>query len=241
MPVIDSLCGLHFPDSKPVKVCQWIDCPDAQIGYKERKMKMCARCNVVRYCTDVPRSVEIMPAIGLERTQIILPIPPIMDIARWMERHRSLFRWALTEGLRLRSKPSNIFEYVLLVELRRMDRLMKGIAPSPFLVESMRLKRISELEGLQGVTLDPYKGSQKIIEAGGIGQGIVVFEISERRPGGYVLFRLQYHNFHEKPSGEESPSRTGWENVAMGVVNGEIPVSLLSRRIEGPPNAASSE
>ncbi|KAJ7203615.1 hypothetical protein GGX14DRAFT_461620, partial [Mycena pura] len=168
-------------------------------------------------------------------------IPPIMDIGAWMERHRSLFRWALIEGLRLRSEPSNIFQYVLLVELMRMDRLMtKGIAPSPFFVESMRLNRISDMKFMTPESL-PYNNSQKIIEAGGIGQGIVVFKVSEGRPGGYALFRFQYHNIHDKPSGEESLSRTGWENVVMGVVNGEIPISLLSRRIEGPPNAASSK
>ncbi|KAJ7203630.1 hypothetical protein GGX14DRAFT_461666 [Mycena pura] len=233
MPVIDSQCEIYFPDSKPVKVCQWIDCPHAQIGYEERKMKMCARCNVVRYCSKSCQRLD------WSAHKLYCQIPPIMDIAEWMERHRSLFRWALIEGLRLRSEPSNIFQYVLLVELTRMDRLMtKGIAPSPFFVESMRLKRISDIKFMTPES-HPYKHSRKIIEAGGLGRGIVVFEVCERRSGGYVLFRFQYHNIHEKPSGEESP-HTGWEKVAIGVVNGEIPVSLLSRRIEGPPNAASS-
>ncbi|KAJ7203600.1 hypothetical protein GGX14DRAFT_461574 [Mycena pura] len=231
MPVIDSLWGIAFKDSKPAKVCQWIDCPDAQIEYEKRKMKMCARCNVVRYCSKSCQRLD------WSEHKLYCQIPPIMDIAGWMARHKSLFRWALMEGLRLRSEPSNIFQYVLLVELTRMDRLMKGIAPSPFFVESMRLKKYSDIEEL---IVDPYKGSQKIIEAGGIGQGIVVFKVSEGRPGGYALFRLQYHDFHEKLAGEESPSRTGWEKIARGVVNGEIPIALLSRRIEGPPNAASS-
>ncbi|KAF7354016.1 MYND-type domain-containing protein [Mycena venus] len=233
MPVIDSRYGIYIKDSKPVKVCQWIDCPDAEIGYEDRKMKMCARCNVVRYCSKSCQRLD------WSEHKLYCQISPIMDIAEWMERHESLFRWALIEGLRLRSKPSNIFQYVLLVEITRMDRLMKGVAPSPFFVESMRLKKFSDMEAF--MTPDPCKDSRKIMEAGGIGQGIVVFQVSDRRPGGYTLFRFQYHDFHEKPSGEEGPSRTGWENVTMGVVNGEIPISLLSRRIEGPPDAASSK
>ncbi|KAJ7203624.1 hypothetical protein GGX14DRAFT_461648 [Mycena pura] len=233
MPVFNSLYGIGIKDSKPVKVCQWIECPNAQIGYEERKMKMCAKCNAVRYCSKSCQRLD------WSEHKLYCHIPPIMDIGGWMERHRSLFRWALIEGLRLRSEPSNIFQYVLQVELTCMDRLMKGITPSPFFVESMRLKKLTDV-GFMTVGPDPYERSQKIIDAGGLGQGIVVFELSERRPGGYVMFQLQYHNIHEKPSGEESPSRTGWEKIARGVVNGDIPIALLSRRIEGPPNAASS-
>ncbi|KAJ7257187.1 hypothetical protein B0H12DRAFT_1232636 [Mycena haematopus] len=161
-----------------------------------------------------------------------------MDIGKWME-----------VGFRVLScfaAPANILQYGMLVRITRMDRLMKGVAPSPFVIESLTINRLDTMQKFMQKELmmvsDVFTGaSHKILDAGGIGQGIVVFLVSGGSCGP-TLFRFQYHNFHERPPGKESPpSRTGWENVVKGVVNGEIPISLVSRRIWGPLNDLSSE
>ncbi|KAF8209576.1 hypothetical protein K438DRAFT_1929926 [Mycena galopus ATCC 62051] len=225
MPIIDSRYGVYIKDTKPIRVCQWSDCPDAGGGYEGRKMKMCAKCNVVRYCSKACQRSD------WSEHKLYCQIPPLMDIGEWMETHEALFRWAVIEGLRLRSEPSNIVDHGLLVQLTRMDRLLKGVAPSPFLVESIQIKPLAAMQKILRLPHDIFTGnSREVVEAGGIGKGVVVFLTSAG--DGSMVLRFQYHEIHEKPQGVESPSRTGWENVVKGVVNGEIPISLLSQRIE---------
>ncbi|KAJ6500948.1 hypothetical protein C8R45DRAFT_897311 [Mycena sanguinolenta] len=240
MPIINSRYGIYIKDSKPVRVCQWIDCPDAEIGYDGRKMKMCAQCNVVRYCSKSCQRSD------WSEHKLYCQIPPIMDIGQWTETYESLFRWALIEALGLRSEPSNVLHYGIFVKMTRMDRLMKGVAPSPFVINSLNVNRLDVMQKIMQenswMVGDTFtEASRKILDAGGIGRGIVVFLVAGP-PGGPTLFHFQYHDFREKPLGQESPSSgTGWENVVKGVVNGEIPISLISKRIGGPSNDASSE
>ncbi|KAF8209575.1 hypothetical protein K438DRAFT_1753919 [Mycena galopus ATCC 62051] len=227
MPVFDSRLGVFWADPKPAKVCQWSDCPDAGVVYKERKMKMCAQCKVSRSCQRSDWSEH----------KLYCQNPPLLDIGQWMETHKSLFRWAVIEGLRLRSEPSNIVDHGLLVQITRMDRLLKGVAPSPFLLNSICVQPLVTIyEMLRIPGKGPSGRSPAVINAGGIGQGIVVFALSN---GTSTLCQMQYHDIYEKPPGEASPSGRGWANVVKGVVNGEIPISLLSRMIEAPSNDAS--
>ncbi|KAF7358937.1 hypothetical protein MSAN_01234100 [Mycena sanguinolenta] len=65
------------------------------------------------------------------------------------------------------------------------------------------------------------KGSRQILDAGGIGKGIVVFLLDGPPGTRRTLYRFQYHDFYEKPPGEESSSsQIGWQNVVKGIVNG---------------------
>ncbi|KAJ7654285.1 hypothetical protein B0H17DRAFT_1214380 [Mycena rosella] len=161
-----------------------------------------------------------------------------MDIGDWMDTHESLFRWALIEGFRIRSDPSRIQNYGLWVQITRMDRLMKGIAPSPFLVESTSVLTFDAINKLTGPGLCP-PDSRAIIDAGGIGKGVVIFNASPPQGrSGYTLWQVQHHDILEMPAGQDSRSRTGWENVVKGVVNGVIPISSLSRMIDAAPAQA---
>ncbi|KAJ7142474.1 hypothetical protein C8R44DRAFT_865814 [Mycena epipterygia] len=238
MSIIDSRYGIYIEDPKPVKVCQWGDCLDAESGYGDRKM--CARCNVVRYCSKACQRADW----GEQKRYC--RIPPIMDIGEWIDKHESLLRWALIEELRLRSDPSNILGYgpcvyithmdrlvkgISTSEIARMDRLVKGIAPSPFL-ESTSILSFADINELTQSDVCPLSGSRKIIAAGGIGTGVMIFNIVPRGPGGYTFWRVQKYDIREMPLGEENPTRTKWEEVVNGVVNGEIPVASLSRMAE---------
>ncbi|KAJ7142480.1 hypothetical protein C8R44DRAFT_865819 [Mycena epipterygia] len=226
MPIIDSRYGIYIEDPKPVKVCQWGECLDAESGYGDRKMKMCARCNVVRYCSKACQRAD------WAEHKLYCQIPPIMDIGEWIDKHESLFRWALIEALRLRSDPSNILGYGLWVQITRMDRLVKGIAPSPFLVESISILSFADINELTESAVCPPSDSRKIVAAGGIGTGVVIFNTVPRGPGGYEFWRVQNYDICEIPLGGEHPRRTKWEEVVKGVVNGEIPIASLSRMVE---------
>ncbi|KAJ7184725.1 hypothetical protein C8R46DRAFT_1300081, partial [Mycena filopes] len=169
MPVFDSEFNIGIADQKPPKVCQWLYCPDARTGeYGDRKMKMCAKCNIVRYC-----SKECQRADWREHKSYC-QIPPMMDIGGWLEKHRSLFRWALIEGLRLRSEPSNIARETIVVKVLVLDRIFNGVIPSPFLVESLTRATIPVIPGINFGGPNEAQ-SRKIINAGGLGQGVVRF------------------------------------------------------------------
>ncbi|KAJ7184721.1 hypothetical protein C8R46DRAFT_1064882 [Mycena filopes] len=230
MPIIDSEYGVSIADPKPLKVCQWHQCPNAPSGYGDRKMKMCAKCNFVRYC-----SKEFQRADWSEH-RLYCQIPPVMDIGAWADKHRALFRWALIEGLRLRSEPSNIERETIVVNIGVLDRLLHGSVPSPFLVESITRASIPVYDGK--AFGGPPAQSREIIEAGGIGVGVVRFNIIKPRPGeddADLIVRFQYHTIRERPSGEEGPPGMGWAKIARGILNGQIPVSSLSHMVEDGP------
>ncbi|KAJ7500527.1 hypothetical protein B0H11DRAFT_2225520 [Mycena galericulata] len=159
-------------------------------------------------------------------------IPPIMDIGQWMDKHETLFRWALIEALRLRAEPSNILQYGLWVQITRMDRLVKGIAASPFLVESISILSFDDINKLTESDVCPPPNSSRLIDGGGIGKGVVIFNTVPNGPGGYTLWRVQHHDILEIPASQESRDRNAWETVVRGVVNGEIPIS---RMVEAAP------
>ncbi|KIJ92110.1 hypothetical protein K443DRAFT_685464 [Laccaria amethystina LaAM-08-1] len=51
MPVIDSRLGIYVKDTKPTRICRWRECSLAGSDYEGVKLKACARCNFVRYCS----------------------------------------------------------------------------------------------------------------------------------------------------------------------------------------------
>ncbi|KAJ6504444.1 hypothetical protein DFH09DRAFT_1335327 [Mycena vulgaris] len=220
MPIIDSTYGIGIQDPKPVKVCQWIDCPDAGAGYADRKMKMCAKCNVVRYCSKACQRAD------WKEHKLYCQISPIMDIGGWMDKHESIFRWALIEALKVRTDPSKLLNYGLWVDISRMDRLVKGITPSPFLIESISILSFDEINKRAAPGLCKPEASRAIAEAGGVGQGVVIFNTAPHRRSGYVMWRIERYDILEMPAGQDSPS-LGWESIVKGVVNGEIPISRL--------------
>ncbi|KAK7036139.1 MYND-type domain-containing protein [Favolaschia claudopus] len=228
MPIIDSSINLRIKDSKPPKVCQSLECPDYHTGYGNRKMKMCSRCNVVRYCSNTCQR-EDWP-----EHKLFCQIPPLLDIGEWMEMYDPLLRWALIEGLNLRNEPSNILSDALLVRLTRMDRIMVGVAPTPFLIDSVCRIPWAKMQSI-GLSQEPrLKASRKIIEDGGVGQGLVVLWISDQLSG--TIFRFQYHTIQALPPGEKGASCPGWQKIVKAVANGEIPVDLLSRMLEDRPS-----
>ncbi|KAJ6498447.1 hypothetical protein C8R47DRAFT_1193902 [Mycena vitilis] len=191
---------------------------------------MPGRCNVVRYCSKSCQRAD------WSEHKLYCQISPIMDIGEWMEVHEALFRWALIEGLDLRSEPSNILRDGLWVQMKRMDRLVKGISPSPFFVESTSPLLLSDMNKLVEANIFPPKESRAIIKAGGIGKGVVVFNVSSG-PGGPDVWRVQYHDIFEKLSGPTSASNAAWQGIVKGVVNGTIPISSISRGIEAAPTS----
>ncbi|KAJ7738737.1 hypothetical protein B0H16DRAFT_89558 [Mycena metata] len=228
MPIIDSTYGIGIADPKPLKICQWLGCPNVKEGYRDRKMKMCAKCNTVRYCSkDCQRA-------DWREHKTYCQIPPIMDIGAWIDAHESLFRWALIEGLRLRSEPKNIDRYILTVEMTETTRLFQGITPSPFYVKSITRTEFNARDPL----LPPRQSDSKgwtIAKPGGK-KGAVVFNITSFGGGmAYTMARFQYHDIPEKLAGVESPPGMGWAHIVKGVANGNIPISSLSRMVEPAP------
>ncbi|KAJ7505925.1 hypothetical protein B0H11DRAFT_1708032 [Mycena galericulata] len=221
--IIDSTLGIIIKDSKPERVCQWIDCPDRD---PERKMKMCVRCEAVRYCANCQRS-------DWSGHKLYCRTPPILDLGQWLTRHYDLFHWALIDALSLRSNPANLRNYGLWVNLKRGDRMINGgLSPSPFLLDSVDRMPFESMAKLSG-GIDFARGAERVdqlVAEGGIGTGIVVFCVISGRD---ATFRIQHHTIKEISPGRDSPTDAGWKGIVKGVVNGDIKISSLSRMIEG--------
>ncbi|KAJ7480641.1 hypothetical protein FB451DRAFT_151998 [Mycena latifolia] len=145
-----------------------------------------------------------------------------------MAKHYDLFHWTLIEALRLRTNPTNLLRYCLWVNLERMYRIQNGgVSPSPFFLNFAAVMTFEATAKHAGHAPTPSPSRIAQIEAdGGIGEGVVLFLIGGR-------CQVQYHTIMEIPPGSDSPGDAGWKSVVKGVVNGDIPISSLSRMIEG--------
>ncbi|KAJ7250656.1 hypothetical protein C8J57DRAFT_1354490 [Mycena rebaudengoi] len=232
MPLlVNSALGFLFKieDDKPEKVCQWTECPNTKSGYKDSKMPMCARCKLVRYCSKECQRGDWCHHKKYCNT------PPLLDIGAWMEEYNDLFRWTLIEALRLRSNPSNILKYDLWIQVVKHGRMMNGISPSPFAIDLATPLTWEDIEKYGGgADISTAQKSAKIISEGGIGEGVIIFNIRCRSPGGkgFHVCHMQYHHILDMPAGIDSPVDGAWKEIVKGTVNGDIPVAALSHMIE---------
>ncbi|KAJ7149275.1 hypothetical protein C8R43DRAFT_1007605 [Mycena crocata] len=224
MPIFDTSLGVKIEDEKPQKICQWIDCPDAG---SERKMKVCAKCTSVRYCSRVCQKSD------WPEHRLYCRIPALLDLGGWMQRYHDLFRWTLIEALRVRTDPTTPHRLALWIVIERMDRMINGgLSPSPFLIKSSDVVSFESLAAFppaRGLPFGPSAESIAAMEARGeIGEGVIIFCV---RSGETMVLRTQRHMILEVPPGRDSPG-DAWKNIVKGVVNGEIPISTLSRMVE---------
>ncbi|KAK7036138.1 MYND-type domain-containing protein [Favolaschia claudopus] len=221
MPILDSRLGLFVKDVNPERICQSTACPRTKIGYGGIKMPACGQCKYVRYCSKSCQRAD------WRKHKLYCHIPPVLDIARWMEKHEPLFRWALIEGLDLRNQPSNILTHCLLVQLVATDRLMMGpdsSAPSHFYVDSVVRTTFKAMQRNYGMPVDNFAHqSQEIIASGGLGRGIVIFAITTGSHG-RKMCRVQYHPILEALP--PSPPLADWQITARAIANGDLPLAL---------------
>ncbi len=52
MPMFMPELGIAWADPKPERLCQFPECPYKSKGYDGHKMKMCSKCQDVRYCVS---------------------------------------------------------------------------------------------------------------------------------------------------------------------------------------------
>ncbi|KAJ7162826.1 hypothetical protein C8R46DRAFT_1101625 [Mycena filopes] len=222
--LVDHRLGVFVADSdeKPEKICQWVDCPE---GDKPRDMKVCPKCKGVRYCSRACQKSD------WRQHKLYCALPPLVDPSAWMRTYYDTFRWALAEGFRLRTDPTNLQKFVVWVEVKRLPRMANGgLSPSPFAVDFMGTIAFEDLAKYTGHALTPSASRNAAIQAeGGIGEGIVLFRVPAGKAGS--MFLTQYHAISEIPQGVDGPPDL-WKALARGIINGDIPISSLSHMVK---------
>ncbi|KAJ7616228.1 hypothetical protein DFH06DRAFT_1307185 [Mycena polygramma] len=205
MPIVDSFLGVTYRDAKPEKVCQWHGCVDPNPA---RKMKFCAECTSVRYC-----SKECQKSDWPEH-RLYCDVPPVLDLGQW-------------RAMRLRSDPSAVNRSGLWVDIEAADRMINGVSPSQFYIRSLA---VASFEDIQTLTRAPKFGPSFL------GEGVVVFTVGLNKGidtgKGQFTVHPQYHKVLDKLQGTDGPPNEAWKGIVKGVVNGDMPVSSLSRMIE---------
>ncbi|KAJ7147724.1 hypothetical protein C8R43DRAFT_1010492 [Mycena crocata] len=223
MPIIDSSLNFTFRE-KPEKICQWSHCPNEDA---ERKMKACAKCSSVRYCSKACQRFD------WPQHKLHCEIPPVLDIGVWMMHYYDLFHWAIIEALNLRGDPTNLRRFGLWIDLDRMDRMVnRGQSQSPFLIKSAAVMSFEAMaRDTGGTQLAPSDtGIAKTVAEGGVGNGVVVFCMSTVKGG--KLLRLQHHKIWVIPPSGDPSSDVGWKRLIKGVVSGKIPMPTFSHMDE---------
>lgn len=214
MPIINSKYSIRIPDQKPARFCRWRDCPlrhNGKDAYEGIKMKACARCATVRYCSKTCQKedwVKHKKTCGVVQN---------IDVSRWIETYRWLFKWAAMEALQVYTDPTKIHEHVLQIHLVAIDRALENLA-TPFYIFGANIAPHSHTSG---------EGSLKIKEEGGIGQLMIEFNCITQCGTLVLLIERMELGVEEK---EKVPVHVKdgyrhfeqWAEVLKGVANGRI-------------------
>lgn len=222
MPTIDTRLGVYIKDEKPVRLCRWRDCPLQDDGYEGVKMKMCARCHFVRYCSkECQKSDWKLHKQGC-RT------PRFVDIGSWVKAYEWLIEWAAREALQIHTHPDKILTHCLVINVFAVERVVGPIA-SPFLIVNAQVLNTTK-ETL--TTGNDVEASLAIRESGGIGQAQVVIQYHSL--GGSMLLRPERLAFRDRPLSkselEEYEHFERWEEVLKGIGNGTMMSSEMRPR-----------
>ncbi|GJE94088.1 zinc finger MYND domain-containing protein [Phanerochaete sordida] len=205
MPIYDSTTGFAVQDPKAFKLgCQARDCPNHP-EYKGLKMKACAKCKFVRYCSKECQSAD------WQKHKKICRDPQLVDISAWLYEYRPIFEWVCSEAL-LRDGVNRTGTHHLLVDVISAGRI-GGAAPSPFYIMQPRTFPNTETAHLGGLKMGNSDLSMWAQEGDvGVAEVIFRFDMTYQRAERYGL---------PGPVSAE-PAVHGWDELVRDVVNGTL-------------------
>ncbi|KAF9068333.1 hypothetical protein BDP27DRAFT_1327471 [Rhodocollybia butyracea] len=227
---IDPDLRLRIQGKNPERNCEHRLCPRRNSGYEGRKMKVCAKCHHVRYC-----SKECQKENWRVHKMICKKFEPIADYTGWMEKYDSLFRWAAKEAFRIHAS-DDIFHNILEITATYSDRVPAhlGTTPSPFYIITAKvLPLTSELSGVPVLIFADLERSLEIHSKGGIGRANLLFNFLENPFTATTKSVLRPYriDFTDPPIPGYTHS-IDWKSLLIGLVNGKISVTDISPRVD---------
>ncbi|KAJ3899469.1 hypothetical protein F5879DRAFT_810831 [Lentinula edodes] len=237
---IDPAWGISIEESNPEKVCKYSACPRRSTGYEGRKMKVCARCKHVRYCSKDCQKEDWSEhkKKGCKDYQLV------NDYSGWMEEYRGIFSWAAAEALRIHTS-DDILHNVLQITATYADRVpaFLGPVPSSFYIISSRVVPLDS-DSISAMLASPRdrEESRQIRANGGVGRAIFSFQFLEDPFSAKTtaIFKPFKIDFNDPPTLGYAHT-IDWNSLLLGTVNGKISVADLSRRIESQPTPTEHE
>ncbi|KAF9040246.1 hypothetical protein BDZ89DRAFT_1110010 [Hymenopellis radicata] len=155
MPLILPELGVYVPDPKPIRDCAFPDCPHRQRGYEGHKMKVCAKCRYVRYC-----SKDCQRSHWRTHKSRCIPPGPYLSPTTWFWTYEGVFRWMAVEHLRLHGPDSQLHSKSLSLTVVHGKQALGQDWPSDFLLHT--------IHALRGSSADRRRSAQ-IQSEGGLG------------------------------------------------------------------------
>ncbi|KAF5382301.1 hypothetical protein D9757_008455 [Collybiopsis confluens] len=231
---IDPDYGIHVQESNPVRDCAYQACFRRNVGYEGRKLKMCAKCKNVRYCSN-----ECQKAHWVEHKERCKPYQTVIDYTGWMKEHDWLLRWIATEALRVNTTDDILNKFVN-VWATYSDRVpaSMGDVPYPFFIIRAMVVSNDSMDGktviIPGISEKDFQESKEIRARGGCGRACFMFNFMEdpfNNPSNTTLICKSHQIDLTDPPVAGRTHSLGWQSLFSGIVNGKISLVDLSKRI----------
>jgi len=233
---VDPTLNVVFQEQNPERNCEYPACPKRSSGYEGRKMKVCARCKRVRYC-----SKECQTTDWREHKQGCKQFEVVADYRGWLNEYDGVLRWAATEALRVNTT-DDILSKGLEIVMTYADRVPVsfGTIPSPFYIMAAQIISLNSESLPHWNDLSDLHQSLGIrLEGGGARAHFIFRFLEDPFHRGINSKTIAMGRSHKIDLTEQRISRytysVDWEKFLMGVVNGKISVADLSRRVELQP------
>ncbi|KAJ3827555.1 hypothetical protein F5878DRAFT_707275 [Lentinula raphanica] len=217
----DPTLKIAIGGKNPVKICQYSVCPRRDTGYAGKKMKVCARCKHVRYCSKECQKADWAG----HKLRGCRDFQYCNDYTGWMEQYKTVFTWAATEALQIHTT-DNILHKVLRIIVTYADQIPAplGPIPSPFYILS---SKVIPLDGDQITAMlatpEERAESRAIRANGGAGRAIlaIYFVDDPLDPKSTSMMKPLKIDLTD-PLVPGYRHFDGWKSVLAGVVNGTI-------------------
>ncbi|KAK0216458.1 hypothetical protein EDD85DRAFT_870542 [Armillaria nabsnona] len=213
--------GIAWADPKPERLCQFPECPYKSKGYDGHKMKICSKCQDVRYCSkDCQRSD--WKSHGLQ-----CRVPTNLIPSDWIHKYEG---WAVIEALRLHTN------YMPAKGKGLEVILFEGAAIGPnlpeFLIASCKVCDLGKvIPGYQADHDPTVSLSREFRKTGGIGAVTVVFSFWKNAESPGSAIREDFHFREPRKGNYKYMPREQCKDMVKATCNGRTSLDQIERNI----------
>ncbi|KAK0437147.1 uncharacterized protein EV420DRAFT_1589018 [Desarmillaria tabescens] len=210
-------------ESKPERVCHFLQCPRKEKGYEGKKMRMCGKCQYIRYCSEACQKSDWRRHREYCREKL-----RFIDGSAWVEEHRWIFEWATLEALRVHTTDDLLHSFLQLDVMYGDLTRLGGRPEQTIFLSKASVTPFSEAPWLTNMEVD-NKEAQEIRDNGGTGRAFAFVCFRWERDGRMMAFPLRIDLTALTTPGYQHIS--AWKPILYGVVREQISMDELAQDI----------